>query len=140
MDREHQIEARWIHVEPTGVSTHGQQVISLILASFKLMLGCLKLMVAPFPDEENSLASKRRPLPSEAISLTRKKVRLQRKPLALATTAHQMLAARHYNKLRQRIVDKVDHTTGGKPFVLPGEIINKNNLSGTHPRPAGDSA
>jgi hypothetical protein len=28
---------------------------------------------------------------------------------------------------------EVDHTTGGQPFVLPGEIINKNNLSGPHP-------
>jgi hypothetical protein len=47
--------------------------------------------------------------------------------------AAKIAAIREYNKLRARITEKVDHTTGGQPFVLPGEIIQKNKLSGPHP-------
>lgn len=52
----------------------------------------------------------------------------------------RIAAIREYNKLRSRVTEKVDHTTGGQPFVLPGEIIQKNNLSGTHSGAKGDSA
>jgi hypothetical protein len=40
----------------------------------------------------------------------------------------RIAAIREYNKLRQRIVEKVDHTTGGKPLYLPSEILSKNDL------------
>jgi hypothetical protein len=49
----------------------------------------------------------------------------------------RVAAIREYNKLRQRIVDKVDHTTGGKPLILPAEIITKNGLN---PGAKGDRA
>jgi hypothetical protein len=54
--------------------------------------------------------------------------------------AAKIAAIREYNKLRQRITEKVDHTSGGQPFVLPGEIIQKNNLGGTHSSAKGDRA
>jgi hypothetical protein len=50
----------------------------------------------------------------------------------------RIAAIREYNKLRQRIIDKVDHTTGGQPLYLPSEILTKNNLGGSKSGTNGD--
>lgn len=43
----------------------------------------------------------------------------------------KVAAIREYNKLKQRITDKVDHTSGGKPIVIPMEIYEREANRGT---------
>lgn len=38
-------------------------------------------------------------------------------------------AIREYNKLKQRIIEKIDHTSGGKPLVIPSDVLLKNGIS-----------
>lgn len=41
----------------------------------------------------------------------------------------KVAAIKEYNKLRQRIVDKFDHTSGGKPIFIPSELADKNGIN-----------
>ena len=54
--------------------------------------------------------------------------------------SNKLGAIKEYNKLKQRIVEKTDITTGGKPMFLPSEIIDKYNLNvGTDSKPKNNS-
>lgn len=39
----------------------------------------------------------------------------------------KVAAIKEYNKLKQRIIEKQDITSGGKPIILPSELIAKND-------------